>query len=79
MRKALFTCVPSMRSSSEIRMTPMSHANSTSRLEAMTRKFWPEVFVMMPMMSAKVTVVAAISTADCLRRNSGVFSRLGSR
>ena len=78
MRNALRTWSPSTRSSSDIRITPSSHAYSTSNVDAITRKFCPVLFTNRPCISAKVTVVVAMMIAGRFLRYSGVSKRLGS-
>ena len=60
MRKALCIWSPLTRNSSEMRMTPSSHAYSISRSLAMMKKFWSSVARRKPMMMANVRVVVAM-------------------
>ncbi len=78
MRKALLICSPLTRSSSEMRMTPKSQAYSTSRFDAMRKKFWSVMVIMTPMMTANVMVVVAMVMLWRLARNSFVRNLLGS-
>ena len=77
MRKALLIWSPLTRSNSEISITPRSQANSTSRSDAMSRKFWSIAACMMPMMMAKVMVVVASTMLLRFFLNSSVLNRLG--
>ena len=78
MRKALFIWSPFTRSSSDIRITPSSHEYSTSRLDAIIRKFWLDWLITNPCMMAKVTVVVAITIHTRFFLNSSVLNLLGS-
>ena len=76
-RNALFIWSPFTRISSDIRITPSSHAYSTSRLDAMIRKFWLELFITSPCSMAKVTVVVAMIMHTRFFLNSSVLNLLG--
>ena len=77
MRNALFIWSPFTRISSDIRTTPSSHAYSTSRPDAIIRKFWLELFITSPCSMAKVTVVVAMIMHTRFFLNSSVLNLLG--
>ena len=59
-------------------MTPNSQAYSTSRFEAMIKKFWSVVAIITPMMMANVMVVVAMMMMRRFFLNSSFWKRLGS-
>ena len=78
MRKALSIWSPFTRSSSEMSITPSSHAYSTNRFDAMMKKCWFMVAIITPMMTANVMVVVAMVMLLRFFLNSSVRKRLGS-
>ena len=78
MRNALFICEPSRRMRSEVRITPSSHAYSTSRSLAMSRKFWClNITLISPSITARVMTDADRVMHVRLDMNSGVRNLLG--